>query len=116
MSGFIDLGPPPIRLGSMSSADTDGAFLVDATANMTRRGTTIAGVGAPAIQRQDGAAIGATDLIVTTQAPTGTGLGWTFKAQTRGATGVYLIGFPLALANGDAITRSVLIASIAALG
>lgn len=125
---IIDLEPPPIALGAMSPNDQDGAWGIDATENMTRRGSTITAVGTPVVTRQDWLAIDDGDLTVSDQAvvasPTtmwtdqgqvtvAAGYGWTFNAQTHGNVAVYDIEFPLTLANGDTISRFATIPVIA---
>lgn len=128
MSGFIDLEPPPIALGAMSAADDDGAWVIDATANMTRRGTTISSIGTAVVQRQDGVALDADDIAISDEtvvaSPTPAyvngaqvtvqpGYGWTFRAATNGNVATYDIGFPLTLDGGDVIVRWVTIPVIA---
>ena len=105
MSDFIRLDPGPIALGSMWTNDTDGAFQIDATRAMDRRGTTIASVGTAIVERQDGVTIGADDMVILASAVALDGKGWVFQAQTKGNAAVYLVGFPLTLSNGDLITR-----------
>jgi len=114
------LEPPPIPLGAMApNSDQDGSFLIDATANMTLRATTIASIGStPIVKRLDTHPITSSDIVVSNVAvltvpqPFGTsgqliqpGYGWTFTVTTNGNVGFYLIGFQLSLASGSMITR-----------
>lgn len=115
MSGFVNLTPGPVLLGAMAPTDQDGAWLIDATANMQARGTTIASIGTPVVSREDGQAIGAGDLTVSNAQVQAAGLKWSFSAQANNVA-VYLIAFPLTLATGDVITRTVQIPVISPLG
>lgn len=94
-----------MNLGKMSPTDNDGYWLVDATANMTARNTTIGSVGTPTVARLDAQGLTDQDVTVNGQAPAGAGLQWTFRAQANGRIGGYLVGFPLMLLNDDVITR-----------
>jgi hypothetical protein len=105
LSQMIDFVPPPVLLGAMWSTDKDGAWLINATAAMQRRNTTIAAIGTTIVQRRDGNALGPGDPTVTDGIVQGGGLQWSFSVTTAGNVAKYFLGFPLALANGDAITR-----------
>ena len=92
-------------LGEMQATDIDGFWLVDGTANMTARSTTIVSIGVPTVARIDGQLLNAGDISVTGQAVTSAGLKWTFNVSAHGNVGEYVIGFALTLANSDVINR-----------
>lgn len=120
MSFSASLEPGPILLGAMYVQDQDGNWLIDCTANLLARGTTLQSIGTPIINAYVGNHYPATgDMTVTNVAvltqfttnPT-TNItvspyyGFTFKAQTNGTVvNYYEVGFPLTLASGDVITR-----------
>jgi hypothetical protein len=95
-----------VFLGKMAPTDSDGYWLVDATANMVARNTHITAVGMPTWQRLDGQPLTSGDIVVNNVAVPMGGMGWTFRATGNGAIGGYLVAFPLTLANGDTITRT----------
>lgn len=97
--------PQPFPLGQMGYTDTDGAWEVDCTANMTRRGTTIISIGSTIVQRVDQAPLGSTDIVVSNEGVEQSGLKFTFDVTARGLSAQYLLGFPLSLSNGDLIVR-----------
>lgn len=98
---------PPVDLGGIAHVDIDLAFEIDATANMTQRETTIASIAAAVITREDGVSYDInTDLTVTDVVVISAGLKWTFTAKGNGNAAVYLIEFPLTLADGSIITRT----------
>ena len=101
-----DIATGIIFLGKMAPTDADGYWLVDATANMQARNTTIASIGTPTWQRLDGQPLTSADILINNAAVPMGGLGWTFRATGNGAVGGYLVAFPLTLANGDTITRT----------
>ena|ERR1700722_2445832 len=119
-SCFFSLTPDPFDLGAMGPDDVDGSWLVDCTLNMTRRGTTIAAIGTPVVQRRDllppssGDPTVGSQVVVSVPTPAivngaqttiQPGYGFFFMVSTHGNIGTYQLGFPLILLNGDQITR-----------
>lgn len=111
-----DYEPPPVSLGAMWSNDQDGAWLVDATANMQRRETTIASIGTVLVVRIDGQTLTVADPTVSGATPQNNGQQFSFSVHTNGNAGRYRLGFPLNLANGDQITRWFLLPVLAYIG
>jgi hypothetical protein len=99
--------PQPFPLGEMGYTDTDGAWIVDCTANMTRRDTTIQSINEAdvVVKRADQTPMGAMDIVVNNVAVQPGGLKFTFEVTARGLSAQYLLGFPLYLASGDLIIR-----------
>jgi hypothetical protein len=99
--------PQPFPLGAMGYTDIDGAWVVDCSANMTQRGTTIEAINATnvMVQRVDQRPMGAMDITVSNVAVQSGGLKFIFDVTAHGLSTQYLLGFPLSLANGDLIVR-----------
>ena len=110
-----DFNPDPIPVGSMFTTDSD-VFNFDCTANMTARGDTIASVGTPLIQRDDGAVLTAADISAAAPAVVVGGLQFTCLITANGACANYNVGFPMTLTSGGKITRWISLRTVSLLG
>lgn len=78
----------------------------DCTAELTARGTTIASIGTPEI---DASSLSASMIVISSVTPLSGNLKYGFQAH-GGVAGVrYTITFPLTLASGDILNRTVVI-------
>lgn len=116
MSTYLDLVPSPIKVGAMAPLNTEKGYAIKCYDNMNARNTTIINIGAPSITRQDGTPMNGNDLTVPQTLIYWNGLGFGWRAVSGSNTGWYIISFPLYLANGDVITRSVLLPVVSSVG
>lgn len=91
--------------GPANPGDQD-TYGEDCTGELTARGTTIASIGTPAI---DPSSLTASLLVISGVTPLAGNLKFAFRAS-GGVAGVrYTVTFPLTLADGNVINRSVVI-------
>ena len=106
MSGQIAYNIPTFSPANYQDDDTYGE---DCTAEMKRRGTTISSIGTPTVTRTDGSPASASDMQIASV----TILTGNVSFAWKGSGGIidmgYYITFPLTLANGDVINRTVLV-------
>jgi hypothetical protein len=106
MSWAIAYNIPTFTPASYQDNDTYGE---DCTIEMKNRETTIVSIGTPQVARTDGSPAGAGDMQVSSV----TILTGDVKFAWKGSGGMvdlaYYITFPLTLANGDIINRTVLV-------
>lgn len=81
----------------------------DCTIEMTSRGTTIASVGAPKVTRADSVPVGANDMQVLNISVLSGGLKFAWTGTGGVPNSAYYLTFPLTLANGNVINRTVLV-------
>jgi hypothetical protein len=108
--------PDAVPVGAMGVTDTSEQIGLDFTAAMAARNDTIASVGVPIIQRDDGAALTSADVLVTGQQVISAGLQVVLAVTARGNAALYQIGVPLTLASGTAITRWIALRTLSVLG
>jgi hypothetical protein len=99
------------NLPTFSGADwqDNDTYGEDCTDEMANRQTTISSVGTPLVSRTDNKSIGPNDLVISNISILAAGLkfGWKGSGGVRGIG--YIVKFPLQLASGDLINRSVVI-------
>ena len=116
MSGFSNPAPAPVTLGEIRNTDTDGAFALDFTANMTARGDTIATFSTLTVARLDGQPLGTGDLTVSGLYIVSGGLKIGWSVQGHGNSARYLLSATIGTANGNTLTRDAYLTSVSALG
>lgn len=110
------LDPLPVAYGAIWLDDYDEAFGMDCTLNMQARGTTIASIGTPIVQRTDGLTLSAGDVTVSGVTVASSGLTFSWTLTGNGNSAGYQVGFPLVLANGTRITRWIVFSVLSILG
>jgi hypothetical protein len=99
----------PVAVG-----DIDSTFILDASANLQNRGTTISSVSQPTISRLDQIPVGPNDISVTNVSiiPGGLQIGFTISTGTN-ATG-YRLTFALTLSDGVILVRQCVVVVVPA--